>query len=430
MLFVVATLGKVGIKVFNFSTTTTISIIRFAIKIFGLYYLIYLNYPAIQIIIYTALVGFAEGYEILATYVSHRKPEMQSSLYTVVAVLNAALFVGVLLITRLYVSEFALLGFVIILSSSIPGGFWAGLFAGTSMGLFYFLTGLYLHAPPILFQKIPFFIVIGLLSGIVTEQRLSAIRDRDEAIEKSTRQKEVNRLKNEFIAIASHNLRTPLTTLKGYLDVFISGNGDAMGKEQRTSMYENMQINLQRLHHLIEDLLNVVTLENEEYHLVTVQTDIFDVIKRVIEEMRLPAKQKKVTLEVIKSEKPLPLISIDPKRISEALSNLVDNAIKFSKEGGNVTITAKQEGSQVVVMVKDRGVGIEEEVQKTLFQKFHRGTDVLTYDYEGVGLGLYIAKLIVEAHGGKISFESVREKGSTFYFSIPLATVEKLLENL
>jgi len=298
------------------------------------------------------------------------------------------------------------------------------------MGLFYFLTGLYLHAPPILFQKIPFFIVIGLLSGIVTEQRLSAIRDRDEAIEKSTRQKEVNRLKNEFIAIASHNLRTPLTTLKGYLDVFISGNGDAMGKEQRTSMYENMQINLQRLHHLIEDLLNVVTLENEEYHLVTVQTDIFDVIKRVIEEMRLPAKQKKVTLEVIKSEKPLPLISIDPKRISEALSNLVDNAIKFSKEGGNVTITAKQEGSQVVVMVKDRGVGIEEEVQKTLFQKFHRGTDVLTYDYEGVGLGLYIAKLIVEAHGGKISFESVREKGSTFYFSIPLATVEKLLENL
>ncbi|MCL5411523.1 MAG: HAMP domain-containing histidine kinase [Patescibacteria group bacterium] len=232
----------------------------------------------------------------------------------------------------------------------------------------------------------------------------------------------LDKLKDEFIAIASHNLRTPLTAIAGYLDFFLKRKTGRLNKEQQQYLV-NIKENTDSLSELVEDLLSVVHFESGEKGLLRGPTELPALIEAVVKDYQPLALKKGISLTFVSSHVEMPKLKIDTMKIREAVKNLVDNAIKFtSPPAGNIEVGLNLKGKEVVVFVKDNGIGIGKEELKDLFQKFHRGTSVLDYNYVGEGLGLYVAKLIVTAHGGRIWVESALNKGSTFSLSLPLSS--------
>ncbi len=229
--------------------------------------------------------------------------------------------------------------------------------------------------------------------------------------------KELDKLKDEFISLASHNLRTPLTVIKGYVSSLQedrSLNTDTQKQLVKISKSTN------ELEAITETLLSLVSLEKGEKPVIKKQVDLAILLEEIIGSMKEKARKKGVIFALELPKKPLPKIGLEVNRISQAFSALVDNAIKFSKENGKVIIKFQQESKNAVISVKDEGIGIPNEEKDKVFKKFHRTTDVLTYNYTGIGLDLYLTKLIIEAHGGKIWFESKSGQGTTFFVSIPL----------
>ncbi|MCL4367194.1 HAMP domain-containing histidine kinase [Patescibacteria group bacterium] len=230
---------------------------------------------------------------------------------------------------------------------------------------------------------------------------------------------EVDKLKDEFIAIASHNLRTPLTIIKGYLSFFKNGQTGELSTEQ--FRYVNLvSENVNQLDSLVEDLLSVVYFESGNTSLIKKPTNLLDIAEEAMRLYQQAAVDKTVLLVLQPPIRPIPIINLDQTRISQVMKNLLDNAIKFSRPGSEVSIAIEVGLNDVIVHVSDQGVGISpEEIQK-LFQKFHRATSILNYSYIGEGISLYISKLIISAHNGKIWVTSELNKGSVFSFSLPI----------
>jgi len=229
--------------------------------------------------------------------------------------------------------------------------------------------------------------------------------------------KELDKLKDEFVFLASHNLRTPLTVIKGYIEII---QQDKTLGEDILSQIKKISTSTKELEEITETLLSLVSLEKGEEKFEKVAVDIGDMIKRICEGLNKKMTEKRVTFTFELPTEPLPRIKIDKNRIIQAFTGLIDNAIKFNKEGGQVVIKIEKKTKEVLVSIQDTGIGISKEEVGNIFKKFHRATDVLTYNYVGIGLGLYLTKLIIEAHRGKIWFESEAGKGTTFYVSFPV----------
>ncbi|MBI2596345.1 HAMP domain-containing protein [Candidatus Daviesbacteria bacterium] len=229
--------------------------------------------------------------------------------------------------------------------------------------------------------------------------------------------KKTDKLKDEFIVLVSHNLRTPLTIIKGYLSVIRNKIiSDSKGKDYIFKIDQNVD----NLNRLVDEMLYISSMGAGGMRVETEPTDICRLIQDVIEVLDILIKPK--GLKVILNCPPnLPLASANKNRIHDVVVNLLDNAIKFSSEGGIIELRIKIEGDSLVTSVTDHGIGIDSAVLPTLFEKFHRGTDYLQYNYPGVGLGLYYCKTIIEAHHGKIWVESKQGVGSTFSFSLPIS---------
>src|SRR3989344_6081750 len=229
--------------------------------------------------------------------------------------------------------------------------------------------------------------------------------------------KELDKLKDEFVFLASHNLRTPLTVIKGYIEII---QQDKTLGEDILSQIKKISTSTKELEEITETLLSLVSLEKGEEKFEKVAVDIGDMIKRICEGLNKKMTEKRVTFTFELPTEPLPRIKIDKNRIVQAFTGLIDNAIKFNKEGGQVVIKIEKKTKEVLVSIQDTGIGISKEEVSNIFKKFNRATDVLTYNYVGIGLGLYLTKLIIEAHRGKIWFESEVGKGTTFYVSFPV----------
>jgi signal transduction histidine kinase len=229
--------------------------------------------------------------------------------------------------------------------------------------------------------------------------------------------RELDKMKSEFMMIASHNLRTPLTVMRGYMDMA----KDAQTVQELKSIVDSVQESVTRLHLLSEDLLTISSLESGGEKMQKTPAVARHFIDSMVQEFELLANKKKLRWQYV-NELPEDLkINISQANMRSALGNLIDNAIKFTKEGGSVRITAKAQGGRLIFAVSDTGIGIREEEVPRLFTKFHRGTSTLTYDYEGAGVGLYLTKLIVGEHGGQITVESKVDHGSIFTVYLPLA---------
>jgi two-component system sensor histidine kinase VicK len=226
------------------------------------------------------------------------------------------------------------------------------------------------------------------------------------------------RSKNEFIAVASHQLQGPVTDINWALQSL----GSAAGLDDSSKgIVENALLASQSLLRRIEDLLNIAKMEDGQFGYKFEDTDISDFIAKVLNEV-LPAAQKAgVKVYFDRPSESLPRVMIDPKRLSLALVNLLENAIRYNVDNGEVTVKVdKMEGKPfVVISVKDTGIGIPPEAMEKLFNKFYRAENAQKHQTEGSGLGLYIAKGIVNAHGGQIWAESELNRGTTISFALP-----------
>jgi signal transduction histidine kinase len=232
--------------------------------------------------------------------------------------------------------------------------------------------------------------------------------------------RKIDKAKSEFISIASHQLRTPLTSIKGFTSLLIDGSYGDISPEQK-QVLEKVYISNERLIMLVEDLLNVSRIERGKLDYEFQEIKMVDLIESVIKIMNIQAKERNLFL---KFENKAPVnftIEADYRKLVEIIGNLVDNAIKYTEKGGVTVVLNKQKDSSVLIEVMDTGVGIKRTEIPKLFEKFSRGEGIHRLYAGGTGLGLYVVKKMTEAHGGKVWIKSAGEgKGSSFLLELPL----------
>ena len=236
--------------------------------------------------------------------------------------------------------------------------------------------------------------------------------------------KEAEYLKDEFVGIVAHELRTPLAALKGFADMLLvqtaRGRGVALAEWQREAL-EEIELATTRLVKLTEELLDVTRLQAGRLHLQRTPTNMIPLAQRVA--TLLQHTTTRHLLEVLTTQPEL-LADIDPGRIEQVLTNLIGNAIKYSPQGGPVTITIWEESAARLVgfSVQDRGIGIPRRQHAQIFGRFMRADNAQAWGISGTGLGLYICRELVERHGGQLWFESEEDAGSTFFVTLPLVS--------
>ena len=235
------------------------------------------------------------------------------------------------------------------------------------------------------------------------------------------RLKELDRMKTEFVANISHELRTPLAAIKAYSETIL----DSLEMLDPDTLKDFMDtIHKQSLHleNLLNELLDFSRLEQKALKLEKEEVDILKIAEDAVESMREKAENNGVRLELESDEEEIKAF-VDPKRIRQVLVNLIDNGIKFSKKDAEdkfVKVKVERKDDSVLISVEDNGLGIPKDKFDKIFDKFYRVDQSLTYEISGTGLGLTVAKEIVELHGGRIWVESEEGVGTTFYVEIPL----------
>lgn len=230
----------------------------------------------------------------------------------------------------------------------------------------------------------------------------------------------LDKAKSEFLSIASHQLRTPLTGIKGYLSMILEGDFGKVEPEVKKVVQEVYESS-NRLTRLVNVFLNVSRIESGRFQVDKIKFSLTDLVEQVAKELNSAALRKNLILTFKKTKTKLPDIMADKDKIKDVLLNLVDNSIKYTPTGKIDVTVEKLEDNKLKVMVSDTGVGIDPEEATKLFAKFSRGDGIAQIDTTGSGLGLYIAKKIIEAHGGKIWAESDgKGKGSRFIFELPI----------
>lgn len=245
------------------------------------------------------------------------------------------------------------------------------------------------------------------------QERTAELQD---ALDKLT---ELNRMKNDFISNVSHELRTPLAHMVGYIDLLSAGALGEITPDQRSAI-DVLEKSYRRLASLIDNLLFLSFDTAESLHLEPAPLRLQDLFPKVIEQYQSRAANEQIALTQ-ESPVELPAAMADSNRLEWALSQLVDNALKFNVRNGRVLLSAKQDGRRIEVAVADTGVGIAAEKIGEIFEPFHQLDSSSTRRHSGTGIGLTLAKRIIEGHGSKLVVDSLPGKGSRFSFSLPIA---------
>ncbi|MCH7828509.1 HAMP domain-containing histidine kinase [Patescibacteria group bacterium] len=255
---------------------------------------------------------------------------------------------------------------------------------------------------------------------------INEIKQRQELERAHVKLKELDEAKSEFVSIASHQLRTPLTAIKGYISMLMEGSYGKLSSKQKkpiTNIYDSNE----RLIRLVNDLLNISRIESGRIKMEPQKAKLQEVLQGVVDELKIKAKQKNLKLVLRKPKLPLPSFNLDPAKMRNVVLNIIDNAIRYTAKGSiTLRLTPQPENrnlqtKSVLITIKDTGEGMSKEELQHLFESFTRGKTGTKMWTEGAGLGLYIAKQFVQMHKGKIWAKSPgKGKGSTFFIELPV----------
>jgi signal transduction histidine kinase len=245
-----------------------------------------------------------------------------------------------------------------------------------------------------------------------------------------TQEVEVDRMKSEFVSTVSHELRTPMTSIKGFAELMLMGAAGSLSEPQSRYL-EVIRDNADRMSDLVNDLLDISRIESGRTALDLQEIDLLKLVEDVTtghlgDLIQRENKPMEVVADLAHS---LPLVNGDHDRITQILINLLDNAFHYTPTGGQIIVGTHLAGEEVEISVSDSGIGISQENQEKIFDRFYRSDEAVVQQIPGTGLGLAIVQSLVEMHGGEISVSSKPGQGSTFTVHLPVTVSERVLEN-
>jgi signal transduction histidine kinase len=272
--------------------------------------------------------------------------------------------------------------------------------------------------------------------GVETEQKLKKIEEFDKLTRQlvkrdldlaraNQRLAELDAAKSDFISVAAHQLRTPLTGIKWSYTALLDADTGPLNPAQKEIAEKGLALITNTIE-LVNDLLNVARLEEGRMQFDIKRQSIIPLAKKAVERFKLIAEEKNIAFfSSIPEESSFPNVNIDAEKIDLVLANLLDNAIKYTPSGGRIDFNLSQEPGLIKIIVQDSGIGIPKNQRNRLFTKFFRADNAIGVHTDGTGLGLYMVKKIIDRHGGKIVVDSVEGKGTAFIITIPEITAKK-----
>lgn len=230
--------------------------------------------------------------------------------------------------------------------------------------------------------------------------------------------KKLDATKDDFISMASHQLRTPLTSIKGYISMLLAGDFGRLAAEQRKVLGE-AYTSSERMAFLIDDFLDVSRLQLGKFELQKTPTRLDQILESEIAQLKITAGMRNLTIQY-ETSSDLPILDLDANKLRQVMMNMIDNAIYYSRAGDNIVVSLYRQRGQIIFMVKDRGIGVPHAEQHKLFTKFYRASNARKARPDGSGVGLYVARKVIIAHGGSLIFESKENTGSIFGFRLPI----------
>ncbi len=231
--------------------------------------------------------------------------------------------------------------------------------------------------------------------------------------------REVDELKSNFISVVAHQLRTPLSGIKWTLNMLLSGDMGEMNNDQKTFLMKGYESN-NRMIALVNDMLATDRIQSGKLRYGFRYIDLVDLLDNVLFEVSPNAVKRQISIRFKNKLEGLPQAYVDPESMRAVFQNLLENAIKYTIKGGTIWVDMQDQKEFLEISIRDDGIGIPADQQKNIFEKFFRARNASKHETDGTGLGLYIAKAVVEKNGGRIWFDSSEGKGTTFHFTVPI----------